>query len=101
MNKKEFFLVPNAIFEWGLSGSEMLVLMYLLRCADTNTRLCYPSYDKIRKSCKMTKSTAIKAIDKLCYYNIVEKVSIGHYEEYKHKANTYRINNIFKTTSIK
>jgi len=94
--KKEFFMVPNSIFEWGLSTSEMVVLIYLLRCADSNTRLCYPSYDKIRKSCKITRSTAIKAIDKLCEHNIIAKVSKGYFEDHINKANTYKINDIFK-----
>lgn len=100
-NKTDFFMVPNNIFEWGLSNSEMMVLMYLIRCADSKTMLCYPSYDKIKSSCKISKKTAIESIKKLCYNNIITKVSIGGYDEFTHKANTYRINSIFNTRGVK
>ena len=101
MGKVNFFMVPNNIFEWGLTNNQMIVLMYLMRCMDNETRLCYPSYDKICKSCGVTRKTAITCIKYLCDKNIIEIVSKGHSEQYGiKKANTYRVNKLFSESGV-
>lgn len=88
-------MIPNDIFDWNLSNNEMIVLMYLIRCMDQRTRTCYPSYEKISKSCKVTRSTAIKCIKKLIEYDLIKILEKGCKSEYGiNKANTYKINNL-------
>ena len=41
------FVLPNEIFDLGLSGGEILVYSSLIRCEDRETYTCYPSYDTI------------------------------------------------------
>lgn len=90
---KEFFMVPNRVFDVGLSTTEIAVFCYLLRCADNETRLCFPSYTKICETCKISRQSAINAIKVLCDRKYVDKVSKGYSGEYGVKrANTYRIN---------
>ena len=90
---KEFFKVPNSIFECNLSASEIAVYAYMLRCADNKTRLCYPSYTKICESCRITRATAITAVSKLCEYSFIDKIEKGYSSQYGIKrANTYRVN---------
>ena len=42
------FVLPNEIFDLGLSGGEILVYAFLIRCEDRETYTCYPSYDTNR-----------------------------------------------------
>ena len=42
------FVLPNEIFDLGLSGGEILVYAFLIRCEDRETYTCYPSYNTNR-----------------------------------------------------
>ena len=42
------FVLPNEIFDLGLSGGEILVYAFLIRCEDRESYTCYPSYDTNR-----------------------------------------------------
>ena len=93
-------MIPNDIFEWNLSNSEMMVFIYLIRCMDQKTRTCYPSYDKICKACKVTRATAINSIKKLVKLNLIKILEKGYKSEYGiNKANTYKINEIIDEKS--
>ena len=43
MKHKNFFIVPNQIFELGLKPKEFVVYCCLLRHSDKNTDNCFPS----------------------------------------------------------
>jgi len=89
---KEFFMVPNRVFDVGLSTTEIAVFCYLLRCADNDTKLCFPSYKNICERCKISRQSAITTIKSLCDHNFIEKVSKGYSGEYGVKrANTYKV----------
>ena len=45
---KHYYLVPNEVFNLGLSSHEIAVYNYLLRCEDRRTYQCHPSYRTIR-----------------------------------------------------
>ena len=44
---KHYYLVPNEVFNLGLSSHEIAVYNYLLRCEDRRTYQCHPSYRTI------------------------------------------------------
>ena len=62
---KNFFLVPNAVFQLDLSASAKLVYAYLLYCEDRKTHQCYPSYRKIGENVGMSKKTVGKYVTEL------------------------------------
>ena len=44
---KYYYLVPNEVFNLGLSSHEIAVYNYLLRCEDRRTYQCHPSYPSL------------------------------------------------------
>ena len=62
---KDYFPVPNEIFCLGLSGGEIAVYAYLLRCENRKTFQCYPSYKTIGNAIGMSKNTVKKYVDSL------------------------------------
>ena len=62
---KNFFLLPNAVFQLDLSASAKLVYAYLLYCEDRKTHQCYPSYRKIGENVGMNKKTVSKYVTEL------------------------------------
>ena len=60
---KEFFRVPNSVFNLRISSSEKLVLIYLYRCG--NNSIAHPSYATIAGNCDLNRRTAIRAITQL------------------------------------
>jgi predicted transcriptional regulator len=63
---KNFFPVPNCIFNLGLSSGEIAVYLYLMCCENRITNKCYPSYNTIGKNLGMCKLTVKKYVDMLC-----------------------------------
>ncbi|MBR4206626.1 MAG: helix-turn-helix domain-containing protein [Clostridia bacterium] len=59
------FVLPNEIFDLGLSGGEILVYAFLIRCEDRKTYTCYPSYDTIGSACGMSRNTVGKYVSLL------------------------------------
>ena len=62
---KNFFLLPNAVFQLDLSASAKLVYAYLLYCEDRKTHQCYPSYRKIGENVGMGKKTVSTYVTEL------------------------------------
>ena len=62
---KHYYLVPNEVFNLGLSSHEIAVYNYLLRCEDRRTYQCHPSYRTISAAVHLAMSTVIKHIAKL------------------------------------
>ncbi len=62
---RDYFSVPNEIFCLGLSGGEISVYAYLLRCENRKTFQCHPSYKTIGNAVGMSKNTVKKYVDSL------------------------------------
>ena len=67
-----FFRTPNSVFDMGLTSSELLVLVYLCRCASNKTGSAFPSYTTIAKRCHISRRTAIVAIKSLEAKHIIK-----------------------------
>lgn len=72
--KRNFFMVPNRIFELGLKPRDFNVYCCLLRHSDINTRTCFPSRRLIAKECCMDRKTVDSAIENLSALGLVKKV---------------------------
>ena len=66
------FVLPNEIFDLGLSGGEILVYAFLIRCEDRETYTCYPSYDTIRSAVGMSRNTVGKYVSLLERKGLIE-----------------------------
>lgn len=62
---KHYYLVPNEVFNFGLSSHEIAVYNYLLRCEDRRTYQCYPSYRTIGKAVRLSENTVRKYVTSL------------------------------------
>ena len=62
---KHYYLVPNEVFNLGLSSHEIAVYNYLLRCEDRRTYQCHPSYRTIGKAVRQSENTVRKYVTSL------------------------------------
>ena len=62
---KYYYLVPNELFNLGLSSHEIAVYNYLLRCEDRRTYQCHPSYRTIGKAVQLSENTVRKYVQEL------------------------------------
>ena len=65
---KNYFPLPNEIYQLGLSHGAIAVYGYLLRIEDRRTYQCHPSYRTIAAAVHLTVSTVVKHIAKLAKY---------------------------------
>lgn len=59
---KNYFPLPNEIFNLDLSSGEIAVYSFLMRCEDRKTYQCHPSYKTIGKALKMSQNTVRKYV---------------------------------------
>ena len=59
---KHYYLVPNEVFNFGLSSHEIAVYNYLLRCEDRRTYQCHPSYRTIGRAVQLSENTVRKYV---------------------------------------
>ena len=59
---KHSYLVPNEVFNLGLSSHEIAVYNYLLRCEDRRTYQCHPSYRTIGRAVQLSENTVRKYV---------------------------------------
>ena len=59
---KNYYLVPNEVFNLGLSSHEIAVYNYLLRCEDRRTYQCHPSYRTIGRAVRLSENTVRKYV---------------------------------------
>ena len=59
---KHCYLVPNEVFNLGLSSHEIAVYNYLLRCEDRRTYQCHPSYRTIGRAVRLSENTVRKYV---------------------------------------
>ena len=62
---KHYYLVPNEVFNFGLSSHEIAVYNYLLRCEDRRTYQCHPSYRTIGRAVQLSENTVRKYVTSL------------------------------------
>ena len=62
---KNAFVLPNEIFDLGLSSGELSVYAYLRRIEDRRTYQCWPSYSTVAKAIHKSKSSVKKYVDGL------------------------------------
>ena len=62
---KNCFLLPNEVFQLGLSGGAKLVYAYLIYCEDRDTYQCVVSYKKIGRNVNMSVNTVRKYVTEL------------------------------------
>lgn len=62
---KNYFPLPNEIYQLGLSHGAIAVYGYLLRIEDRRTYQCHPSYATIGKAVGMSRNTVAKYVRQL------------------------------------
>ena len=60
-----FFMLPNVVFQLGLSTGELATYAYLLRCEDRKTYQCFTSYKTIGQAIGKTKNAVKTYVDGL------------------------------------
>ena len=93
MKHKNFFIVPNQIFELGLKPKEFVVYCCLLRHSDKNTDNCFPSRRLIADECSMDKKTVDSALKELEARGLIKKV-------YRYRENGSRTSNMYSLASL-
>ena len=86
MKHKNFFIVPNQIFELGLKPKEFAVYCCLLRNSDKDTDNCFPSRRLIADECSMDKKTVDSVLKELELRGLIKKV-------YRYRENGSRTSN--------
>ena len=65
---KNYFPLPNEIYQLGLSQGAIAVYGYLLRIEDRRTYQCHPSYATIGKAVGMSRNTVRKYVQEFCLF---------------------------------
>ena len=75
---KNYFPLPNEIYQLGLSHGAIAVYGYLLRIEDRRTFQCHPSYATIGKAVGMSNNTVRKYVQELADRGLIvtERTSI-------------------------
>ena len=86
---ENFTRIPNIAFEMQLSPIEFYVLCYLLKCRNSVTGKCFPSYKKIASDCHISRSSVARAVKALKEKGII-RVRYN-YENHIQRNNSYEI----------
>ena len=84
---KNYFTLPNEIFNLNLSSGEIALYAYLLKCENRKTFKCYPSYKTIGKSLGISKNTVKKYVDSLQEKRLIDTAYTCIYSERGKKLN--------------
>lgn len=68
---KNYFPLPNEIFDLGLTSGEIALYAFLMRCENRNTFQCYPSYRTIGSAIKVSPNTVRKYVSGLCEKELI------------------------------
>ena len=93
MKHKNFFIVPNQIFDLGLKSKESVVYCCLLRHSDKNTDNCFPSRRLIADECSMDKKNVDSARKELEARGLIKKVC-------RYRENGSRTSNMYYLASL-
>ncbi len=91
---KNFFMISNTIFEYGLTPSEFIVFAYLVKCSD-KSKTCFPSRETIARNCKMCVKTVDTALKTLIAEGLVEKMH-NYKPDNSNSSNFYIVDNLLK-----
>ncbi|MDD5947430.1 MAG: helix-turn-helix domain-containing protein [Oscillospiraceae bacterium] len=87
---KNFTRIPNSAFNLELSSIEFHVLCYLLKCRNSVTGKCFPSYSRIERDCHISRSSVVKAVKHLEAKSIITVTR--NYRKQVMRSNSYEIN---------
>ena len=87
---ENFTRIPNITFDLQLSPIEFCVLCCLLKCRNSVTGKCFPSYNRIVSDCHISRSSVVKAVKKLEEKNIITVTR--NYRRQVMRSNSYEIN---------
>ena len=90
MQHKNFFMVPNRIFDLELKPRDFTVYCCLLRHSDSKDGSCFPSRRVIAKECGMDRKTVDSAIENLSSLGLVKKIQ-RHREDGTRTSNLYYV----------
>lgn len=68
---KNYYPMPNDLFNLGLSSSEIAIYSYLVRSENRQTHQCYPSYKTIGEAVGLTPNTVKKYAGSLCERRLI------------------------------
>ena len=95
MQHKNFFMVPNRIFDLELKPRDFTVYCCLLRHSDSKDGSCFPSRRVIAKECGMDRKTVDSAIENLSSLGLVKKIQ-RHREDGTRTSNLYYVASLFE-----
>ena len=95
MQHKNFFMVPNRIFDLELKPRDFTVYCCLLRHSDSEDGSCFPSRRVIAKECGMDRKTVDSAIENLSSLGLVKKIQ-RHREDGTRTSNLYYVANLWE-----
>ena len=72
--EKNFFKIPNHLFEHGLSCKAIVVYCALMRHSGTKL-MCYPARKTIAAECNISASTVDRALAELASTGLIKKVN--------------------------
>ena len=93
MQHKNFFMVPNRIFDLELKPRDFTVYCCLLRHSDSKAGSCFPSRRVIAKECGMDRKTVDSAIVNLSSLGLVKKIQ-------RHREDGTRTSNLYYVASL-
>ena len=93
MQHKNFFMVPNRIFDLELKPRDFAVYCCLLRHSDSKDGSCFPSRRVIAKECGMDRKTVDSAIENLSSLDLVKKIQ-------RHREDGTRTSNLYYVASL-
>ena len=72
LSTKNYFRLPNDIFNLDLCAEEIAVYAFILRMENRRTYTCFPSYKTIGRALKMSKNTVAKYVHSLADKRLIE-----------------------------
>lgn len=97
MKHKNFFMVANRIFNFGLKPKELSVFCCLLRHCDERMN-CFPSRKTIAKECCIALTTVDSAMSKLIALGLVHKINRKR-KDGSRSSNFYQVSDLVEIDS--
>lgn len=72
MKQKNFFIMPNEIFNLKLDAYEFLIYSYLVSCAG-KSGVCWPSLQTMSRMLGLSTNTVVRKIDSLVVKQFIDK----------------------------
>lgn len=93
VKRKNFFMVPNRIFDLELKPRDFSVYCCLLRHSDSKDGSCFPSRRVIAKECGIDRKTVDSAIEDLSDLGLIKKI-------HRHRENGTMTSNLYYVTNL-